>query len=320
MKPPASLSVDLDNKWSYLKTHGDQGWREFPSYLDQAVDHILEFADQRSLQLSVFVVGQDAALTRNAKAMAALGESRHEIANHSFHHEPWLHLKGPAEIRSEIEEAHEAIGAATGRSPVGFRGPGFSISPSAIDSLIEIGYDYDASTLPTFIGPLARAYYFRRSSIDAEELDKREKLFGQIGEVMRPLKPYRWTTGAGSLLEIPVTTMPLTRTPIHATYLLYIARYSEALARYYLRLAIALCRLRGVQPSLLLHSLDFLGGDEVEDLEFFPGMDMAGATKRRLVGDYVDQLARDFRPVTMAQHVREIDDAGLPYRRASSLV
>ena len=26
MKPIASLSLDLDNKWSYMKTHGDAGW------------------------------------------------------------------------------------------------------------------------------------------------------------------------------------------------------------------------------------------------------------------------------------------------------
>jgi peptidoglycan-N-acetylglucosamine deacetylase len=25
-KPIASLSLDLDNKWSYMKTHGDPGW------------------------------------------------------------------------------------------------------------------------------------------------------------------------------------------------------------------------------------------------------------------------------------------------------
>ncbi len=29
-KPIASLSLDLDNKWSYMKTHGDAGWESFP--------------------------------------------------------------------------------------------------------------------------------------------------------------------------------------------------------------------------------------------------------------------------------------------------
>ena len=32
-KPLASLSLDLDNQWSYMKTHGDPGWESLPSYL-----------------------------------------------------------------------------------------------------------------------------------------------------------------------------------------------------------------------------------------------------------------------------------------------
>jgi hypothetical protein len=27
-KPLASLSLDLDNLWSYMKTHGDPGWED----------------------------------------------------------------------------------------------------------------------------------------------------------------------------------------------------------------------------------------------------------------------------------------------------
>ena len=29
MKPIASLSLDLDNQWSYMKTHGDAGGNHF---------------------------------------------------------------------------------------------------------------------------------------------------------------------------------------------------------------------------------------------------------------------------------------------------
>ena len=34
MKPLATLSLDLDDAWSYRKTHGDPGWKELPTYLD----------------------------------------------------------------------------------------------------------------------------------------------------------------------------------------------------------------------------------------------------------------------------------------------
>ncbi len=33
-----------------------------------------------------------------------------------------------------------------------------------------------------------------------------------------------------------------------------------------------MCRLRGVEPSVLLHPLDFLGANDIDSLAFFPGM------------------------------------------------
>ena len=48
-KPIASLSLDLDNKWSYLKTHGDPGWQSFPTYLPLVVPRILRFFEERDL-------------------------------------------------------------------------------------------------------------------------------------------------------------------------------------------------------------------------------------------------------------------------------
>ena len=40
VKPCASLSLDIDNLWSYMKTHGDRGWEDLPSYFDLVVPRI----------------------------------------------------------------------------------------------------------------------------------------------------------------------------------------------------------------------------------------------------------------------------------------
>lgn len=316
MRPLSSLSVDLDNHWSYLKTHGDESWTEFPTYLDQVVPLINEFANRHDLTLTVFVVGQDAELEKNRSAMTQLGQSRHEVGNHSFHHEPWMHLKTSKENLDEIRRSHEAISRATGKNPTGFRGPGFSISQATVAALVESGYVYDASTLPTFIGPLARAFYMRTSSLDEEALDQREKLFGTVRDVFRPVKPYRWDAG---LIEIPVTTMPFLRVPIHATYLLYLARWSTTLSNSYLKTALRLCRVANVEPSILLHSLDFIGGDDVTDLAFFPGMDMDGAHKRSLLDGYIRILGRHHQIVPMTHHVEGVSGRELDTQEVSSL-
>lgn len=309
----ASLSLDLDNKWSYMKTHGDAGWEAFPSYLDIVVPRVLEFLAQRELKITFFVVGQDAALEKNHAALRSLAEAGHEIGNHSFHHEPWLHLYSAQEISEEFTRAEEAIELATGEIPVGFRGPGFSFSQQVLQELAGRDYSYDASTFPTFLGPVARLYYFFSSNLSKQERKDRKQLFGKFSEGFRSLRPYHWETPAGGLIEIPVTTMPIAKVPIHVSYLLYLAQYSRGLAMLYWRMALGMCRLMRVEPSLLLHPLDFMGYDDFQDCEegsdlsFFPAMKSPTAEKVQLVGDVVDLMAKHFRIVTMREHASAIN-------------
>ena len=303
-KPIASLSLDLDNQWSYMKTHGDPGWESFPSYLDIVVPRVLDFLKARNLTITVFIVGQDAALEKNRKALASIAAAGHEIGNHSFHHEPWLHLYTEEEIEEEIARAEDAIELATGRRPRGFRGPGFSLSSATLRVLARRGYRYDASTFPTFVGPLARAYYFMASKFSSEEKRRRGALFGSIADGLRPVKPYLWNVDGHKLTEIPVTTMPVFRVPIHMSYIIYLSSLSRNFARWYFRLGLQLCRLTGTTPSLLLHPLDFLGCDDIQALSFFPGMNLPAKHKLSVVGDVLKLLCDTFEVVTLDHHVR----------------
>jgi len=306
-KPLASLSLDLDNKWSYMKTHGDAGWEAFPSYFEVLVPRVLEMLKRHGLTITFFVVGQDAALEKNAAVLKQIADAGHEIGNHSFRHEPWLHLYTDAEIESELRGAQETIERVTGYKPVGFRGPGFSCSAATLSTLKHLGYRYDASTFPTFLGPLARLYYFMKSSLSKQELQTRKALFGRFAEGFRPLKPYRWRTGEGELIEIPVTTMPLFKVPIHASYILYLSCYSRMLALTYFRTALTMCRLTGTPPSILLHPLDFLGGDDEKDLSFFPAMNLPAKPKLQVMDAILSMLARHYQVVPMREHAAAIE-------------
>jgi hypothetical protein len=310
MKPLASLSLDLDNLWSYQMTHGDEGWDAYDSYLDTLVPIVLELLREDRLRITFFVVGQDAALDRNEKPIRALAEAGHEVGNHSFRHQPWLHRYTPTEIDDELARAEVAIETITGQRPTGFRGPGYSLSADVLRVLVDRGYRYDCSTLPTIIGPLARRYYFRTAKLTPEQRAERSYLFGGFREGLRPLKPYEWQVGADRLLEIPVTTMPFARIPIHVSYVLYLAGPSPGLARQYFANALRLCRLAGVEPSILLHPLDFLGADDVDALGFFPGMTMSGEHKRAAVTDCLHELGRQFRVVSVGEHAAAIASRG----------
>lgn len=312
---PASLSLDVDNLWSYLKVRGDESWKSRPTYLGTFVPHALETLDRIGIRITFFIVGADAHDDRNAEALRALTRAGHETGNHSFEHEPWLHLYTPEQVRAELQRAHDAITAATGQTPVGFRGPGFSWSPDVLAAVAELNYAFDASTFPTYLGPLARAYYFSTAKLSREERAERKALFGAFSEGMRPLKPYRWSLPQGrQLLEIPVTTMPGVKLPFHLSYLLYIARFSEPLMNAYLRTAILLCRLTGTQPSVLLHPLDLLGADQVPQLRFFPGMDLPGRRKTEIFIRVLRRLGEHFELIPMGEHARRLAGQPLPLR------
>ncbi len=305
-KPLASISMDLDNKWSYLKTQGGDGWRGFPSYLDYAVPRILKFLHRRNLKITVFVIGQDAVLEKNHQPIRQIAAAGHELGNHSFNHEPWLHLYSPEEIAAELERTEAAIHSLTGQRTIGFRGPGFSFSDDVLDQLVQRGYQYDATRFPTYLGPLARLYTFFKSRLTREQKEERKSLFGTWTDGFGTLHPHLLGNQQGSILEIPVTTMPIVKAPIHGSYVLYLAGYSKALAKAYFWMAMKLCRLFKVEPSLLLHPLDFLGCDDEPELSFFPAMNQQSADKIEIMSECIKMLARNFEPVTMEQHARSV--------------
>lgn len=302
-KPIASISLDLDNLWSYQRTHGDPGWKERRSYFPALMPPLLDLLDQLACRITFFVVGADAAIPQNVPLLRMIIARGHEIGNHSFQHECWLHRYSREQIDTELGMAEDAIVAATGERPRGFRGPGFSWSPVLLEVLAQRGYLYDASALPTYLGPVARAYFLATARLSAEQRRKRRDLFGSFRDGMRPVGAYRWRLAGGrELLEIPVTTVPLVKTPFHMSYLIYLSRFSRSLMRAYLLSAVKLCRRMGINPSFLLHPLDVLDAGDAPELRFFPGMDVPAQTKRALVRDVMAVLADHFTLVPMSSH------------------
>lgn len=309
--PIASLSLDLDNQWSYMKIHGDAGWDRYPSYFDLFIPHVLELLDQLNLKITFFIVGRDASMAPNQEYLQEITLRGHEVGNHSFNHESWMHRYSHESLIKEIDNAHAEISRVTGHEPVGFRGPGFSWSMSLFEVLSQRGYVYDASTLPTYIGPLARMYYFWKSDLSKEEKKDRNELFGSFMAGRHPVKPYLWQLNSGeALLEIPVTTIPIIKIPFHLSYLLYLSRFSINLMNAYLQSAIALCRITGISPSFLLHPLDLVGGDKLKVLSFFPGMDLPSDRKEQIFCKVIKTLSTHFKLVNMSTHANHLKRSG----------
>ncbi|MEO9144881.1 MAG: polysaccharide deacetylase family protein [Ginsengibacter sp.] len=303
-KPIASISLDLDNQWTYMKIHGDEGWDQYPSYFNIFVPHVLDVLDELNLKITFFIVGKDTESEENRKYLRMITDRGHEVGNHSYHHESWLQTYSYEKIEKEIREAEEAIEKVTGQRTTGFRGPGFSWSKDLLKVLESRGYQFDASTLPTYLGPLARMYYFKKSDLSKEEKKARKELFGKFSEGFRKLKPYKWDLGDGkSIMEIPVTTMPVFKLPFHLSYLIYIGNISMPLMKLYLNTAIRMCKITNTPISFLLHPLDLIGGDQISQLAFFPGMNVNSEKKVEIFKVVIRTLSEHYDLVNMSKYL-----------------
>lgn len=317
-KPPATLSLDLDNLWAYLRTQGDASWRDYPSFLPLLVPRIVSFFERLELPITIFVVGRDITLPAHEKLIASLSKARHELANHSFDHALDFHRASTTDVSNEIEATEQLIRDISGEAVYGFRGPSFRLSKTILEILMQRGYRYDASTFPTVAGPLARTYFRLHANLNKESKAKTNDLFGSISDGTRPLSAYSWVVSGGTIIELPVTTFPLLRLPIHLTYINALADISPLIAQQYFISALTICRARDIAPSLLLHATDFLGADDSMCPRFLPGMRRTSDDKIELLRKLLERYKNDFRVTGLAAFANNLTGQDVPIKSYSA--
>jgi hypothetical protein len=288
-----TLSLDLDDAWTYLRAAGRSGWETTATVVPLVCERLRAVLRRYRVSLTLFVITRDLEDDRKVEAIRTLVADGHEIGCHSHWHEPAFASLDREALRREILGAADLIERRLGVRPTGFRAPGFAQNPGTPEVLREGGFRYDGSFLPTFLGPLARLYYFFHAGISRAEKRRRSAMFGRFGDAFGPLRA-RLHDAVPEVLNLPVTTIPLLRAPFHGSYVLWLGGKSRWLARRWLDLGLGLCRLRRVPPSYLLHSLDFVGRGEHRDLDFFPGMDVAWERKQALLEHLFTRLTSRF--------------------------
>jgi len=72
--------------------------------------------------------------------------------------------------------------------------------------------------------------------------------------------------------------------------------------RLYLNVSIKLCKITRTHISFLLHPLDLIGGDQISQLAFFPGMNVSSDKKVRVFQDIIRLLQKHYEMVNMSRH------------------
>lgn len=145
------VTIDLDPAAAYHEIHGLPPPPEAIAhrFTQVALPRLRALLEALGVRATFFAVGQDLGDAAVVAGLAAARAAGHEVANHTFGH-PYRFLDlPPADQASEIRRGHDAITAALGVTPVGFRAPGYVIEAPALAELLRLGYRYDASMLPS---------------------------------------------------------------------------------------------------------------------------------------------------------------------------
>lgn len=303
----ASISIDVDSLRFYHQIHGlpERPVEDDPIY-SVALPRFFELLAEVGVPATLFLVAEDAA--KHPRAFEAVGPSGCEVASHSFRHDYALSQWGEAEIRADLEAADRALQPLNaGRPIVGFRAPGYNVSPALLEVVQGLGYRYDSSLLP------APAYFAARAAaIGLYGLRGRpsRSLVGRYAQFAGPLEPYRTTPATpwipsvdSALLELPMAVEPTSRVPLIGTSLsaLPSAVFDRLLSR-------ALSRLSFF--NFELHAIDLLDASDHASLGELAAhqrdLRVSAATKRRRLAALFGRLRDAAEVATLATHAEAL--------------
>ncbi len=159
-------------------------WDMLPSRLDVGVYKLLDMLDRYSCRATFFVLGWVA--ERKPGTIREIARRGHEIACHGWDHKPVTGMS-PDEFHAETSDSLKVLSDITGTDITGYRASNFSIDtsrPHALETLADLGFQYDSSIFP-----------FRR---------------GRYGTAGFPRGPVRLVLPGGvSLVEFPLPTVRL---------------------------------------------------------------------------------------------------------------
>jgi len=267
-----SVSVDLDGLGCYAAIHGlPQG--ALPERAMQAVpvvalSRFCELFASLRLSATFFAIGGELAVPGSAAALKTAAAAGHEIASHSHQHDYALSRGAAPQIEADLARAEQAISAATGSVPRGFRAPGYTISQSLLDAVRSRGYLYDSSVLPSppyyAAKAVAIAVYTMRGR-------RSRSILGGVGQWFARRTPH-WREG---VRELPIATVPIVRAPVIGTSVLALRDRAAA--------AFTRAGRAGGHLNLELHGIDALDASDAtaELAAAQPGLRLAASEKLR---------------------------------------
>lgn len=181
-----ALTIDVEDYFqvnAFARYVQQDQWDTFPLRVDRNTRRILDLLDSFAIKATFFILGWVA--ERLPSLVKEIHHRGHEVACHGYGHE-LIFMIGPERFRADIKRSKALLEDQCGIRINGYRAPSYSITKRslwALDILVEEGFSYDSSIFPVM--------HDTYGIPDAERF------------------PHKITTGSGTLLEFPLTTLPL---------------------------------------------------------------------------------------------------------------
>jgi polysaccharide deacetylase family protein (PEP-CTERM system associated) len=120
-------------------------WHEYESRVERNLRDLLDLFDSHDVKVTCFFIGWYG--EKFPGLVRETAERGHEVASHSYAHE-LVYENSPQVFREDIRRSKRVLEDCFGGEVVGYRAPGFSITPQtpwAWDILAEEGFRYDSS-------------------------------------------------------------------------------------------------------------------------------------------------------------------------------
>jgi hypothetical protein len=302
----ASISVDLDTLPHYCRIFGlpeallDEHALEVVAA--KAIPRYLELFERAGTPATFFCIGSDLALPGMSAALTRAHQQGVELASHSWSHDYALSRWAPADILADLRQADDALTALTGARPVGFRAPGYTLTPALLGAVTQLGYTYDSSTYP------AVPYYLAKAGVMGllEVVRRPSRAILDTPQVLlAPTTPYRpsltapYARGDCAVLELPVAVAPVTRLP-------FIGAFATALPWLVVEATFRTMR-RVPHFNFELHAIDVLDATDGVPPELVArqrDLAVSAATKLERLGRLFAWLGDDRQRVTVAEAAR----------------
>lgn len=309
--PRACLTVDLDSLACYRDIHGldEASDRGADAAYTIGVRRLIDFFADASVPATLFVVGRDAEHPAHAELLGEAVARGFELGNHTYSHYYDLPERSSRTKRVEIARGEEAIERAGGQRPVGYRAPGYNITPDILSIIRARGYLYDSSVFP------CPPYYFAKAGIMAwQRLRQRpsRSAMTPLRNLLAPIGPYRparqqlWRADKSSdaPVEIPMVLVPGVRFPVIGTSLHLLGE--AGFDTVYPSLRAAYDRIF----QLEFHAIDFMDADDVDSaalVEAQPDLRIPWQRKREIYTHVIGRLRESYAFSTLADAVRHTD-------------